>query len=223
MYFVLGGGGKVGEAAAKLLLAAGHEVAIVESDKEHISTLCEHLTGRVMVIDGDCCDTKSLVAAGIMNADVYCALSGHDDDNLASCEIASALYRVPRNVARVNDPRNERIFVKMGIETVSSTTAIANMVQSAMIMSSGERNVMPLAHDGFVLMEVQTAGLSGGTESARRVSEIDLPEGASLLARWADGAYRPVSASTLVPSGATVLVAARPEDEPEVRRALFDL
>ena len=115
MYFVLGGGGKVGEAAAKLLLAAGHEVAIVENDEDHTSILAEHLTGRVMVIKGDCCDTKALVDAGIMDADVYCALSGHDDDNLASCEIASTLYRVARTVARVNDPRNERIFVKMGI------------------------------------------------------------------------------------------------------------
>ena len=197
MYFVLGGGGKVGEAAAKLLLAAGHEVAIVENDEDHTSILAEHLTGRV--------------------------ISGHDDDNLASCEIAATLYRVARTVARVNDPRNERIFVKMGIETVSSTTAIANMVQSAVVMSSGERNVMPLVHDGFVLMEVLTAGLSGGAESARRVSEIDLPGQAALLAVWSDGAYRPVAPSTLITPGATVLVAAQPEDEPEVRRALFDL
>ena len=111
----------------------------------------------------------------------------------------------------------------MGIETVSSTTAIANMVQSAVVMSSGERNVMPLVHDGFVLMEVLTAGLSGGAESARRVSEIDLPGQAALLAVWSDGAYRPVAPSTLITPGATVLVAAQPEDEPEVRRALFDL
>ena len=55
------------------------------------------------------------------------------------------------------------------------------------------------------------------------MSEIDLPGQAALLAVWSDGAYRPVAPSTLITPGATVLVAAQPEDEPEVRRALFDL
>jgi trk system potassium uptake protein TrkA len=60
---------------------------------------------------------------------VFVATTGADDVNLVSCEIASLIHDIPRVIARVNNPKNERIFHKMGIEAVSSTTIIAQLIE----------------------------------------------------------------------------------------------
>ena len=88
------------------------------------------LQGRYLVIHGDGCDSKYQEDAGIRRADVFVATTGQDDDNLVSCEIAQRVFNVPRCIARVNNPKNLRIFREVGIESVSSTTLIANLIEA---------------------------------------------------------------------------------------------
>ena len=129
MYIVIAGGGKVGEYVANVLLKSGNDVAIIEESLETADRLSVILEGRYLVIHGDGCDSKYQEDAGIRRADVFVATTGQDDDNLVSCEIASRVFNVPRCIARVNSPKNLRIFREVGIESVSSTTLIANLIE----------------------------------------------------------------------------------------------
>ena len=153
MYVVIAGGGKIGEYLANVLLESGNDVTIIEEDLETADRLSVVLQGRYLVIHGDGCDSKYQEDAGIRRADVFVATTGQDDDNLVSCEIAQRVFNVPRCIARVNSPKNLRIFHKVGIESVSSTTLIANMIEEEALMGSVSV-VSSLTHGNVALSEV---------------------------------------------------------------------
>ena len=136
MYIVIAGGGKIGEYLASVLLWSGNDVAVIEEDLATADRLSVVLQGRYLVIHGDGCDSKYQEDAGIRRADVFVATTGQDDDNLVSCEIAQRVFNVPRCIARVNSPKNLRIFKEVGIECVSSTTLIANLIEEETLLGS---------------------------------------------------------------------------------------
>lgn len=153
MYVVIAGGGKIGEYLANVLLESGNDVTIIEEDLETADRLSVVLQGRYLVIHGDGCDSKYQEDAGIRRADVFVATTGQDDDNLVSCEIAQRVFNVPRCIARVNSPKNLRIFHEVGIECVSSTTLIANLIEEETLLGSVSV-VSSLTHGNVMLTEV---------------------------------------------------------------------
>lgn len=223
MYLVIGGGGKVGEMLARMLLSTGHEVAVIEEDEDRAAYLASGLHGRVMVIQGSCCDSETLRDAGIEDADFFCALTGRDDNNLAACEISKALFNVPRTVSRVNDPRNERIFSSLGVQVVSSTVVVTRMLEQE-IVSSTSRAVLSLKHGEFAMIEVEVPNSATlRAEGGRRVSELDLPPSTVLVAVARGNEFDTVNGRTVLMPGDTVLVCTRSECEDDARRALLDL
>src|SRR5450756_2828843 len=114
MYIIIAGGGKVGSYLAHLLVGKGHDVAVIEQDVG----ACEALSdwGKALVINGDCCDLGALIDAGIEKTDRFAAVTGDDADNLVACQLAKVRFNVPLTTARINDPRNEDIFHKFGVD-----------------------------------------------------------------------------------------------------------
>lgn len=128
MYIIVGGGGKVGAALARKLGKRGHAVVVLEKSPEKCRKMAEDIE-NVLVINGDACDVRYMEEAGAERADVLAAVTGDDDDNLVMCQLASEGYHIPKTVARVNDPRNERIFHALGINALSSTTIISKLIE----------------------------------------------------------------------------------------------
>ncbi len=136
MYVVITGGGKIGEFLAISLLKEGNQVAVIEENERVARYLSETLTGSHLVICGDGCEVSNQEDAGVQNADIFVATTGQDEDNLAACEIANRIYNVSRCLARVNNPKNLRIFRRLGIESISSTAIIARMIEEEATLSS---------------------------------------------------------------------------------------
>ena len=128
MYIVIVGGGKLGAYLASTLLRGDNQVAIIEEEESAAIELSEKLDGSSLVIHGDGCSASIQEDAGAYQADVFVAATGQDEDNLAACEIATRVFDVPRSIARVNSPKNLRIFRRLGIESISSTALIAHTV-----------------------------------------------------------------------------------------------
>jgi len=128
MYVLIIGGGKVGESLAKTLSNGKYDVALVEKSDSIARKISEDLD-KVLVIAGDGCDPARLEDAGIGRAQVAAAVTGDDEDNLIICQLAHDTFGVPRVIARVNNPRNEITFQKLGIDTVSSTTIITKLIE----------------------------------------------------------------------------------------------
>ncbi|MCL6521316.1 MAG: TrkA family potassium uptake protein [Firmicutes bacterium] len=129
MYLLVVGGGKVGFALARDLIQSGHEVTLIEKQPERAQWLARLLGGAVLCGDGT--NPETLREGGIERADVVIAVSGHDEDNYAISRIATAFKTGTHVIARVNDPRNEEIFRRIGVRTVSSTRTIAEMIEES--------------------------------------------------------------------------------------------
>lgn len=153
MFIVIAGGGKVGSYLASVLLQSGNEVAVIEETLKTADQLSVMLEGGYLVIHGDGCDSRYQEDAGIRRADVFVATTGLDDSNLVACEIAQRVFHVPRVIARVNNPKNLRIFREVGIECVSSTALIANLIEEEALLGSVSV-VSSLTHGNVALTEV---------------------------------------------------------------------
>ena len=182
MYIVIAGGGKIGSYLASILLKSGNEVAVIEQKLTTADRLSMQLEGRYLVIHGDGCDSRYQEDAGIRGADVFVATTGQDDSNLVSCEIAQRVFNVPRCIARVNNPKNLRIFREVGIECVSSTTLIANLIEEEALLGSVSI-VSSLTLGNVALTEVVVPRMRHhSNEAGIVIDSIPMPEGSLIAA-----------------------------------------
>ena len=128
MYVVVIGGGNVGYYLTKELLVAGHEVVMIEEEPRRARQIADELGSIVVANDG--CEGRYQAEAGMGRADVVAAVTGDDAVNLAACQVAKMRFNVPRAIARVNDPKNEKLFRQLAIdETVSPTRSILGVIE----------------------------------------------------------------------------------------------
>src|SRR5271166_981393 len=152
MYILIGGGGQVGYYLTKGLLQQGHEVVLLEKDSQRLSQLSEELGSAI--IRGDACEAQILADVGCERADIVIAVTGDDEDNLVICQLAKARFNVRSTIARVNDPRNDDLFRKLGIDvTISPTRTILHMIE-AEIPHHIMVPLMTLTRAGLGLVEV---------------------------------------------------------------------
>lgn len=182
MYIVIAGGGMVGSYLAQVLLRSGHEVAVIEDNLKASDYLSVMLEGNYLVIHGDGCDSRFQEDAGIRGADVFVATTGKDDNNLVACEIAQRVFHVPRVVARVNNPKNLRIFQEVGIECVSSTTLIANLIEEEALLGSVSV-ASSLTHGNVALSEVVVPRMRHHSNDAGiDIDSIPMPDKSLIVA-----------------------------------------
>lgn len=208
MYIVITGGGKVGEYLATVLLKSKNDVAIIERNLETADRLSVTLTGRYLVINGDGCDSKYQEDAGIRHADIFVATTGQDDANLVSCEIAQRVFNVPRCIARVNNPKNLRIFKEVGIESVSSTTLIANLIEEEALLGTVS-TVSSLTHGKVLLSEIIVPKMRfHSNEEGVLVGEIDMPRQSLIAAVSTKGNVEVARPDTPLYAGDTAIIVA---------------
>ena len=216
MYIVICGGGKVGFHLAQELLRANNEVLIVEREAARVAQIAEELGDSV--VQGDSCEVTTLDAAGVARADLVAAVTGDDEDNLVICEI-SRKRGVPRTVARINNPRNELLFKKRGIETtVSATQAILGQIEQELPTS----DMIPLLQlaAGLELVEMKLPETS--PVIGRAVREILLPS-ESLISLIVDpgGVPRIPNGETRLHAGDALVIVTRQESMEWLREAFI--
>ncbi|MEC4272135.1 TrkA family potassium uptake protein [Adlercreutzia sp. R25] len=223
MYIVIAGGGKIGSYLAGIMLKSGNEVAVIEEKLAAADRLSVQLTGPYLVIHGDGCDSRYQEDAGIRQADVFVATTGQDDSNLVSCEIAQRVFHVPRCIARVNNPKNERIFREVGIECVSSTTLIANLIEEEALLGSVSV-VSSLTHGNVALAEVMVPRMRRfSNEDGVLIEEVPLPDNAIIAAVASGGDVEVASEETVLYPGDKAIVVADEDVLDEVRQAFRGL
>jgi trk system potassium uptake protein TrkA len=118
MRVIIMGCGRVGEMVARLMVDEGHEVAVIDQDPNALVHLGPNFKGRK--IRGVGFDRDVLVQAGIEQADAFAATSSSDNANIIAARIARNVFKVPRVVARLYDPRRAEIYRRLGLMTISS-------------------------------------------------------------------------------------------------------
>jgi trk system potassium uptake protein TrkA len=110
----------VGEQLARLLTEQEHEVTVIDYDVAALDRLGEGFRGRK--VRGVGFDREVLIQAGIEQADAFAATSASDNANIIAARIARSIFKVPKVVARLYDPRRAEIYQRLGLLTISSTT-----------------------------------------------------------------------------------------------------
>jgi trk system potassium uptake protein TrkA len=216
MYIVINGGGKVGSYLAHNLVKKGHGVAVIEKRSGVLEKLAEELPTRVLLIEGDGCDLKYQEDAGVDHADIFAAVTGNDDDNLVSCQLARAHFAVKRTVARINSPKNEHIFHALGIEGISSTTIIGRLIEKEATISDIIR-LHTLKKGQISLVEIDLLN-DHCLVCDKKVSELNLPEGSVLVAIVRGDRVIVPKGDTVMETGDRVLAIAASGKEDEIRR-----
>ncbi len=223
MYIIITGGGKVGEYLATVLLRSGNEVALIERDVKVADRLSMILEGRYLIIRGDGCDSRYQEDAGIRKADVFVAATGQDDNNLVACEIASRIYNVPRCIARVNAPKNQRIFRALDIESISSTEMIANLIEEETLMGSVSV-VSSLTHGNVVLTEISVPHMHNhSNDDGVLAFDIEMPEDSLIVAVSSKDDVEVVGEETRLYPGDIAVIAADRDKLTEVRAVFHEL
>ena len=225
MYIVISGGGKVGEYLAQRMLKSGNEVAIIEKDRRTADMLAHTLSGPFLVVCGDGCMGRYQEDANIRKADVFVATTGQDESNLLSCEIANRTFSVPRVIARVNSPKNLRIFREVGIEAISSTTLIANIIEEDAMLGS-IRVLSTLTRGSIALNEVTVPHMKHHSDEEGVLAlDVEMPDGALIVAVSGDedDDMEVVGEETRLFPGDVVVVAADTELEQEAVSAIREL
>ena len=122
MYLIVIGGGTVGYYLSRDLIERGEEVTLVEKDGARAEWLESQLGSIVMRGDGD--ELSFLATTGIERADAVLAVTGDDEDNLVALQLAKERFKVPRTIARVNNPANVSIFKMLGVDEAVSATEV---------------------------------------------------------------------------------------------------
>lgn len=128
MKIIIGGCGKVGTKLAEILSQQKHELTVVDRDTDTFRKL-ETLT-EAQFVTGNIIDQDIMVKAGIEQADVFLALTGDDNANLFSAQVAKELFKVKRVIVRVDEPVRANAFSEeLGLMTICGTELIADQVK----------------------------------------------------------------------------------------------
>src|SRR5947209_16010766 len=172
MYIVVVGAGKVGYHLTKSLLAEEQEVLVIERSGAKADRITRDLGATSIVGDG--AEVATLEQAGLERADVVAAVTGHDEDNLIIAQVAKRRFNVPRTVARINNPRNELIFNKLGIDaTVSATQVILSIIQQE-IPEHPFVHLLTMQEGQIEFVELQLD--HDARAAGKTLAELDLPD-----------------------------------------------
>ncbi|MBL0347432.1 TrkA family potassium uptake protein [Candidatus Villigracilis affinis] len=134
MNLIVVGCGRVGAELSYRLFKGGHQVTIVDSNRQAFNRLHPDFRGRTL--EGEGLAENVLDRAGIKEADGLAAVTNSDTLNAVVAHTARMYYHVPVVVARNYDPNLRPVIESFGLQTVSSTFWGAQRVEELLINPS---------------------------------------------------------------------------------------
>lgn len=129
MNILIVGCGRLGASLASAMSDHGHDVAVMDKRSDSFERLDDSFTG--LTFKGVPIDNDDLEAAGIESCDVVCAVTNNDNENIMVAQIAKEIYKVPKVLARIEDPEKETVFQQYGLNSVCSTLLTLDAAVSA--------------------------------------------------------------------------------------------
>ena len=159
--------------AARRLLKAGHDVVIIEEDKERISTLSETLDCGF--IHGDGSRPAVLEELSPDETDMLFCLSSDDQDNIIASLVGRTMH-FSRVITKIEDPDFQVICTKLGLENVivpdrDVGERLADLVEGHDVSDLSAAVASGIRFFHFVARE----------QEAGRVAELDLPDQSRII------------------------------------------
>lgn len=133
-HFILCGYGRMGQAIAKELVAAGNKFVVIEKDTEKIGNL---MHADMVYIEGDATDDDILVRAGIERAKTLIGVLKDDQDNLFLTLSARSMKKDLFILARATSPSSIPKMKQAGADKVINPYEAAGIKLARQAMSPG--------------------------------------------------------------------------------------
>jgi trk system potassium uptake protein TrkA len=180
MYTIIVGGGQVGAYLASLLLAEKHQIKVIDDRKDRIAILEQNIPAEMLIL-GSGSDPNVLEAAGIHRANVVAAVTGSDETNLVVCSLARQEFRVPRVIARVNNPKNAWLYIpELGVDVaLNQADLLAHLIAEE--MSLGDMMTLLKLRKGLYSL-VEEKVHPDSTANGKALRDLDFPPRCALAA-----------------------------------------
>jgi trk system potassium uptake protein TrkA len=213
MYVIVVGAGKVGWNLGRELLEKGHEVTLIEADRNRYMTVEQELEHNVQY--GDASELWVLERAGISRADLVIAVTGDDEDNMLICQVAKEKYMVEQIIARVNNPRNKQWFELLGISPVVSATDLILRLIEHEVPKYGLVHLLDLPQERLEIIELLLD--EDSPVAGQRVGDLEMPEGTLLISVLREGTGFVPGTDTVLEPGDEVLAVLDPGVEEDLK------
>jgi len=175
MKVIVVGCGRMGAELALALAREGKQVTVIDRDERAFERLGAGFAGPTVAGVGF--DRDVLLRAGVEHSDALAALTSGDNANILTARIARVIFRVPKVVVRVYDPRRAEVYARLGLQTVSTTAWGVGRVQQLLV--HGELNVIPnIGGGGLSIVEHEVPNHWVG----RDVGHVGVPGAISVTA-----------------------------------------
>jgi len=174
MLVIIAGAGRTGAQLAKMLVNQNYQIRLIDNRKDILARVHKELPTEV-IFEGDPIDKDILEKAGIREAQVLAACTTSDETNLSLCYYVREKYKVPRTIARVNNPRNAWLFDKKFNVDVALNQAdiLARLIEEEMSMGD-MMTLVKLRRGNYSLVEEKVP--PGAKAIGVMIKDLGLPE-----------------------------------------------
>lgn len=152
MNFIIVGCGRVGAELSYHLYKSGHQVVVVDVNRQAFNRLHPDFRGRTL--EGEGLAENVLERAGIREADGLAAVTNSDALNAVVSHAAREFFNVPVVVARNYDPSLRGVIEAFGLQTVGSTLWGAQRVEE-MLVNPSEKVVYSAGNGEVEIYEIR--------------------------------------------------------------------
>jgi trk system potassium uptake protein TrkA len=195
--------------ATEALTERGHEVVIVERERERIDELSDALSCGF--IHGDGGKPGILKEAGPSETDVLLCTARKDETNIIAALVGRSLG-FSRVVLKITDAAFENICVELGLQ---DTVLPSRMVGSHLADLVEGRDALELSRT--IKGDARLFSFIAAKEERGRVGELGLPSDARVICRYRDDAFTLADESTELREGDEVVVLAHRDRLEELR------
>lgn len=214
MKIIIVGAGKVGYYLTKTLRENDYSITIIEHDKQTGQFIANSLD--VPVVKGDGTSKKVLEKAGIEHCDALIAVTGCDEVNLISCQIAKKVFNIPKTVAKVNNPKNAESLRMLGVDTVVSSTDTIIKTFEREVDNSRIKELIPLNDGKAAVFELTIP--ENYVYSGKELSDIRLPDNCNIVSITRGDSFIIPRGKTKIMSNDVLLIVTAASAANEVRR-----
>ena len=103
MKIIVCGAGSVGRSIVGYLTQGNNDIVVIDHDAKALDVIAKEYD--IQPVFGEAAHPDILEKAGAENADILIAATDCDEVNMVACEVAAALFNVPKKIARIDADR----------------------------------------------------------------------------------------------------------------------
>lgn len=143
MNIIIAGSGNVGRYLAKKLVKEGHDIVVIDTNKEILKEV--ESSYDLISLYGSCTSFSVLKEAGVANCDLFIAVTNSEDSNVLACVFAKK-FGAKKTVARIDNmeylsPVNKLSFINLGIDRLIYPEYIAAQEVVGVIKQTGTTEI----------------------------------------------------------------------------------